>query len=271
MKKHSIDLSGWRGVTTKVLIVLAVILGMMGIALKLIERAKEPLRQGIEQHMSESSGMIAGIDELAHATFLPDVDFRIKNVVFRARDNDNPVRVQIEKLAFAMPFWSLMTGQPKIRNFYLSGLKAEPGVWTPYALALDEFMIRDEDGEKPGLTAAGRYDGRPLRFDMELSAAGKKGDGRTYKVSDLAPFSLAIGQVTLTGVYQRGKHAPLLKDAVLSGNGKSYGPRDMALKRHGAPDTDILSCLLAQRAAAVLTDAHACALLFKDAKDKVLP
>lgn len=263
MEKKPIDLSGWRGIVTKLIIVVAIMAVACGISLKLIERAKDPLRQGIEQYLSQISGQHVGIDELSYASFLPDIDFRMKNVIFRAPEDDQGISARIEKLAFAMPFWSMMTGRTTLRALYLSEVHAKEGLWTPYALSITTLEIIDDESAPPALQADGRYDGGKMSLSLALSAKGKRGENRTFYLSPGAAVSLTLGRAHLTGAYTANSGAAVLENAYLSGDGKSYGPRNIVLKNDGSPQGDVLSCLLAQRASKPVNDNHPCVAFFK--------
>lgn len=264
MKRPAIDLSGVRGIVTKILIVVAVIISVSVVMLKLVERSKDPLRQGIEQYLSEASGMMAGVDELQQVTFLPDVTFRMKNIVFRERGAESNIRAQIEGLDFAMPFSALLFGQTKIRALHITGVTAEAGVWTPHPLKLKSAELMALESERPALKAEGTYDGRPLKLYLEMAVRGADAASRVFILPEQSPFSLTLGRAVLTGTYGRGNDTPVLKGALLSGDGKAFGPRDISLKMDGNPAGDILSCLLAQRAAARIRDDYPCAAFLKE-------
>lgn len=258
--KPNITLAGFSGIMIKTTIVMALMLGAMAISLKAVERAKDPLREGIEKYLSEASGQVVKIDALEHVTFLPDVRFHIKNALFRNPADENDIRARITDLDFSMPLTAIIFGQGKVEKLTAAGLSAEAGIWLPGKINIDAMGLTDGGNEGlPAMEASGEYDGRSMTLYLEVGAQQKNSKRVFFSMKRAAPLTLTLGNIVLAGQYGDEGGRPVLTGATLSGNGRNYGPEDLFLDT----ESSILSCLLTPRQPKTLSDEHPCTAFFK--------
>jgi hypothetical protein len=258
--KPNITLAGFSGIMIKASLVIALLLGAMAISLKAVERAKDPLREGIEKYLSEASGQMVKIDALEHVTFLPDVRFHIKNALFRNPADENDIRAQITDLDFSMPLTAIIFGQGKVEKLSAMDLSADAGIWLPGKIKINTIKLTDGgDAGLPAMEASGEYDSRSMTLYLEVDAQQKSGKRTFFSMKPMAPLSLTLGNIVLAGQYGDEDGRPVLIEATLSGNGRNYGPEALFLDT----DPSILSCLLTPGQPKTLSDEHPCTAFFK--------
>ncbi|MBN8520719.1 MAG: hypothetical protein J0L77_02320 [Alphaproteobacteria bacterium] len=264
MKHVAFDLSSFGGILFRIGCVIALVLGLMYGTLKLVERSKDPLRQGIEQYLAETTNMFVSIDSLNEVTFFPRIRFDLRNIMMRQNTDQDTLQVKIESLDIAMPFWQLVWGQSAFEALSLKNIFIKKDIWFPYDLVLTHVQVEhDLKTERPVLRAEGAYGGKSASFYLELESKPKSEESFLYYIRTGKPLSLTLGDKVLSGLYNIHDQKIMLSQATLSGNGKTYGPADVVFKQPGRDQTDVLSCLLNQSPVLSLKDTHPCVHFFK--------
>ncbi len=264
MKHVPFDLSSAGGILFRIGCVVTLILGLMYGTLKLVERSKDPLRQGIEQYLAETTNMFVSIDSLNEVTFFPRIRFDLRNIVMRQSADRDDVQIKIDSLGIAMPFWQLVWGQSAFEILQFKNVFIKKDIWVPYDLILSDIQAeQDPKTEKSVLRAEGTYGGKKVLFYLELESKRQSESKILYYIRTGKPLSLTIGDKVLSGLYDIHDKKIMLTQATLTGQGKTYGPADVVFTQSGQDQESVLPCILAQSPNMPLKDSYPCTRFFK--------
>lgn len=233
-----------RFLAVKVPIIIAIIIIMMIVSLKLVERYPDPLRQGFEDYLSRTYGSTATIGQLERVQFFPNIVVTARDVTMHNRSNAAVIDIAVDYIDIEAPFTSMIFGTGKIKNLDIRNLTAAEHFILPKALDIKNLSIAEENGpEQYGafLTADGKYAGQKMSLQAELEKSGN-----LYKVGQSIPFSLSLGGAVINAqmVKERGGKV-LLKNTVYTASGKETEARDYILAEQGEFKKDNpLTCLI---------------------------
>ncbi|MCB1529652.1 MAG: hypothetical protein H6853_03410 [Rhodospirillales bacterium] len=256
-------------ILTKTVIVLAVVTGLGIFSLKILGRSGAPLKEGIENFMSETSGMKAHIGELSQSEFFPDVHISMQDIdFFDPRDAENR-QMKIDSLSFSIPFYTFLLGNHAAEFFSLKGLEAQEEALTPHALTLDKGTIEvEKETQVPYFSFSGQYAGKPLLARVGAVSRSNYNGKTLYRISDISTIFLTIGDIMLEGTLRGSENGPVLGEAVMKSKTgatpeKSWGPETIGIKR----EDNLFSCLF-ETAGDLKQTEKQCTKYFKDSNTK---
>lgn len=224
-------------------IIVLIFVAILIAALKMAERYPEPLRQGFEQHLSQSTGTNATIGQMEKFTFFPNIHIRIRDLTMHNRSNAAIIDAQAEYIDLAAPLWSLFSGNNRLKVLSVKNFRAEKGLVTPQAIEIETAHIVDKNGpDQYGsfIVIKGRYAGRLTHFEAEIE---KKQNN--YLVPKQMSFSLTVGSLTLNSLLDKGFMDVMLKNTVFSVEGRQSPAHDYILVKSGEyTKNNPLSCMI---------------------------
>lgn len=233
----------------KLPIIIGIIILVMIAALKLVERYPEPLQQGLEQYLSETTHTNATIEKMEKFAFFPNIDIRVQKLTLHDRTNAALVPMSAEYIELIAPIGSVFFNNNRLKNINIKNLKANAGIILPQDIEIETAKIITREGpEQYGsfLSMSGKYAGQKMSFEAEIEK--KK---NTYYVPKNIPFSLSIGAATLSATLAKGFVDVTLKNAVFSYNNQSAVASDYPIVQSGGYAQDNpLYCLITKPSAA---------------------
>ncbi len=215
---------------------------LMIIALKLVERYPDPLREGFEEYLSGVSGANATIGHVEKIAFFPNVDISLRDLTMHNKSNAAIIDMQVESAHISTPFWSMLIGGSRLNDIEITNLIAGEGQMTPLSVKLDSIRIEDKDGpDQYGsfFVVSGLYGGQKLLFEAEIEKL-KKG----YHIPKNVSFSLEIGQSSLSAILMKGFSSLRLGTTVFFRKGKQSVAKEYNLIESKEYNKDNpLSCL----------------------------
>lgn len=136
--------------------------------------SNDNLRRGLEQFLTDYTGLVATIGTLEDAQFYPDLIMDARDVALRDTANDPMPDVKIGEIRVRMRFWDAILSRGAFREFTITSLATEPAAIFPVVLSFEKVSVETSEG-RAGLTGKGSYDGRPLTFFLPLEVTGDRG------------------------------------------------------------------------------------------------
>ncbi len=242
-------------IVIKLAVVIAIVIGLMILTLKLLERQPEPLQQGIEQYLSEATGLNARIGTMRTLRLFPDLDVGLDNVTFYKVSDPDFFPMEIERFDVTMPFLSLMVQNAKFRAMNVQNLKAKEGILLKKSLEVTSARIEEKPDQNADIVVEGKYDGAPMRMTVGFENTSNDPQRPLYEAGQMVPFYAQVGEVYLTGTLDRNWQRVIFRQATLKVGNETYGPKDLDFR----DQTEILtpiSCLLEYGADKELIKTH---------------
>ncbi len=128
----------------------------------------EPLRLGMQDYLSQVSGMTAEIGDFRDMRFFPIAGIDIGDTTFT--DSAGAPRAKLAHLRIRMNFWDVFFNRRRYHELMLSGLHLMPGGHLPGAVVIDSAGL---SAEEKAFTLSGHYQERPftLRLPVETAVA----------------------------------------------------------------------------------------------------
>ncbi|MCI5059878.1 MAG: hypothetical protein MRY79_02275 [Alphaproteobacteria bacterium] len=212
-------------------------------SLKLVERYPDPLKEGLEQFLSQRTNTNASIEILDHVQFFPNIIISLKNIKLHNRQNAAIIDLEIDEFFARSPLWSIFFNTRYIRDLKIKNLHSIAGFMTPKASHFDEISINTLNGpEQYGsfIEGNGTYDAQDTTFQIRIE---KK--GQNYKIPSAFPFSLQIGKTDLNATMVRKGSDMLMTLTTINTSNQEYGPQDYDIVTKGKYHKDQpFSCLL---------------------------
>ncbi len=250
----------------RIVFVLAILAAIMAGVLKLLERAGDPLRQGIERYIADTTQSHAYLGALPDPKIFPHVRMTMENIVLSDKGDATRKIATVESLAFSAPFLNTIIGRPDFESLAVKNIVIEKDVLFPRALRIAEGSIQRED-DRPVFRMTGDLGGTAVALSLDLA---QKGDHPPrYILPPGGRVTYDQGSAHVEGVLQPGPDGLMLQGAILRAEGgQSYGPKDFfLLKNQVFVKDNPVSCLMGLDRDLTLTDTHPCAMLF-DGNDK---
>ncbi|MEM8833838.1 MAG: hypothetical protein AAGB32_04780 [Pseudomonadota bacterium] len=224
--------------------IICIILGIVFVgALKMVERFPEPLKQGFEQYLSETTQTNASIEKIESFAFIPDVNISFKNLKLHDRSNAANISMQADHIAMQLPFWSVFFSGSNLKNIKIENMSSENGVLLPLAMdGVDLSIVEEEGPDQFGsfIKVTGLYGGQPLEAEVQIQKAEEG-----YKIPSDIPFSVKLGQSSLNGIIQKNIASIELKNAVFEKANQKAEAREFHLLKSGEYIiNNPLSCLI---------------------------
>ncbi len=193
-------------------IFILVLVAIMALSLKLVERYPEPLKEGIEQFLSDTTKTKATIATVNSMKFVPALDIDLEDITFHDQQNAALVNISIEHLKLKFPFLNLIIGGNSLDHLMIKNLKASAGMITPRDLFIAQATIVDREGpDQYGsfLVASGEYNNEPITLELKLEKLDKG-----YKVPRNLMLALNVGNYQLDTQMSKGGSKVKLKNAI---------------------------------------------------------
>ncbi len=245
----------------RMVFILALVAGLMIGSLKLLERSGEPLRQGVERFIAESTQSHAYLKEMKDPKFFPDIDMTLKGIVLSARGDATKKTASIESVELASPFIGTIIGRPMFEKLSVENAVIEKETVFPRALHIKQGRIIDE-GNKPLLSFSGTLGKTPVSLQIDMQREGN--NPPRYTLLPGAPTVYIQGDIKVEGALTARREGTMLENAVMSDkSGGKWGPENfILLKNQGFVKDNPISCLMGLETDSRLTQAHPCATLF---------
>lgn len=259
------SLSGGMTIILRILFVLMLLAGMMAGVLKLLERAGDPLRQGIERYIADTTQSHAYLAALPDPKIFPHVRMKLEGIILSDKNDATKKIATVESIAFSSPFVQTIIGRPIFETVAIKNIAIEKGVLVPRALHIDEGAILP--GDKPVFRITGDLGGTDVSLTLDLERKGS--NPPRYILQPGGAMMYQQGDISVDGSFLPAPGGLKLAGAVLHDkNGQSYGPKDFfLLQNQGFVKDNPVSCLIGLERDSKLTGTHPCAMLF-DGNDK---
>jgi hypothetical protein len=188
-----------RRLALRIVLILALLFCLSLWVLSFLGGPHEALKEGLEDFVSESTGMDAEIGQFDGFYFYPAVKFDASDI--RLGNESNKNAITIERLEMHSSFWDIFFSRSKIRHLKMKNLVAEAGSILPGALNISEASILPETKYgSPGLIAEGTYGEHALNLFYELGMHKGHGDPTVYSLlDDKAQMRASLGDYKLIG------------------------------------------------------------------------
>lgn len=245
----------------RILFILMIVGGLMVTSLKLLERAGDPLRQGVERYIADATKSHAYLTALPDPKIFPDMRLTMERIIISDKNDATKKIATVESAGFAVPFLSTLIGRPVFEAFTIKNLAIEKDVIFPRALHVVEGNI-DGNAQDAVYRLKGSLGDTPVSLAFDLLR--KHENPARYTVPSDGGFIYEQGAVRVAGTYRPSREGLRLEDVVMGmEGGPSYGPKDFFLLQNQSFVKDNpISCLMAQPHDSRLTDTHPCAMLF---------
>lgn len=187
----------------RILMVILIMGGLFYGILAMAERSPEPIRKGLEDYLTQTTGGTAEITSMVTSELVPNVIFKIQGVIVRDREDGKKLLGKADSAYIALPFYHLLFGIAQYQGFEIKGLEAATGTILPKKLTLDYAGISAPEGQtSPALVAEGTYNNLPLLVTVEMLR--KKGSNPPlYYFSDAFTVTFKLGDLETRGIVIR--------------------------------------------------------------------
>ncbi len=164
----------------------------------------EPLKEGLEQFLSDATGARAEIGKLNSVTIFPLAEINIENLVIKEREEARPV-ITAGKAKVSMLFWDILFSRKYIVDAHIENLELAGEVTGAAPLSLDRIKIEKEetDGSEPAMTLSGQYNALPLNARIDLESTSSGAYGNKYRVGTGGDVRFSLGDIYLQGTDER--------------------------------------------------------------------
>lgn len=212
------------------------LLGFLSICILAVSGGNnDNLRRGLEQFLTDYTGMSAIIDTLENAEFYPDLVMDVREVSLRQTPNTPDPGVTIGAIDVRMRFWDALLSRGLFWSFVMKDFHARPAAFLPGDLAIKTLEIVPQDAQHPvaALVLTGSYNGFPLSFQASLETVPVK-RGLLYRLDDRSAIHLSIGTLDLSATLHP-----------VSGK-RGFSAENLEIRDHGAGQKGESGRLLAQ-------------------------
>jgi len=224
---------------------LMILSAVLIVALKIVERYPDPLRQGFEQYLTEATGRNATIGVLEKIKFFPNFILHANNITAHNRANAAEIDLEIEKVRINAPFSSVFFARRKLNEFTLTNLTAQKNMFGPKEVTINtaDIVLREE-GNNPGsfIVAQGKYGDDDFYLEAQLEA-----EKYSYKIPNTIPFVVKIGVYSVAANFKRNMTHVVLNNLTFSVSDDVSVPQDYILsKDKNLNQENPLTCILTE-------------------------
>lgn len=202
----------------RLVIVILIMAGLFYGVVSLAQRSTDPLRKGLEDYLTKSTGHVGEITDLVEAKLVPLVLFKMKGINIRDAKDEKKIYVHADSAYISTAFWRMMLAG----GFYaleIKGLEIATGYLFPQKLTLDFAGISDPDVTvAPYLMAQGEYNKLPLLVTMEMERKQTR-RGPVYTLGDNSMTSFKLGTMDGEAITARGFNSVSFESARLQKDG----------------------------------------------------
>ncbi len=184
----------------KIGMVLAVIFGISLALLAKLGGDHAALKKGIEDYITQATGLQAEIGEFDHMGFFPNLKLDAGQILLR-KDGESKAVVTIRVAKFSAGFFDLMFSRQRIKSLNIENLYVAPGIFGAHELVIDRMVLEEkavDDGA--ALIVAGHYGEQDIAVHMEMER-----DRGVFKLSDSSDFKINFGEFSAQGKTERVK------------------------------------------------------------------
>lgn len=197
---------------------ILVVLIMAGAAygvLSIAARSKEPIRLGVQDYLTQATGNPSEITDMESVKLVPNVDFRMKGIVIRDREDLDKTLLKAGKAYISIPLLHLFFGIRKYLGFEIHDLEIATGFFLPKKLTLGYVGVSDPSGgeKAPHFIGEGIYNGKDLLVTAEMMRKDRKGKAPLYYFDDSFRLTAKLGTLEGEGVFVRGFASTMIDDA----------------------------------------------------------
>jgi hypothetical protein len=204
----------------RIVLVLAVLLGLCYGVLTLAERSKDAIRLGLQDYLVQISGQEAEVTDMAQVQFVPDMIFHMKGIVLRDPQKKEKPLLKAEEAYFAMPFWRMAVGRNGYIGIEMRKLEVASGFFLPKKTVIGFAGITDPSPEKKPaqFLIEGSYNKRDVLVTAQIERF--KGHKRPlYRFGDEFPITVKLGTLEGAGTFKRGFTGSSVPDAIFTRDG----------------------------------------------------
>jgi hypothetical protein len=200
----------------------------VGIVLILFVIAKvggnsEPLREGVEEFLSQISGTRVVVGTLNYMGFVPDVRVDVKDVTFQELGDPTHVIATTESIRFSKPFIDHLLSKDTFEAFSIVGVHAEAGFITPETLNIDYFQVEDSGDVGARLVGQGDIGDTPVSLTVDIDKMPHRDIRTIYKIKEISRPIFTMGDFTLTGNFTALNPGTQMNKVSLSLGGEEIG------------------------------------------------
>ncbi len=197
---------------TRWMIRIGMVIGVLCLVLigvlKAVESSKEPLRQGLQDYLSQVTGHRAEITDLKEVHLFPNVHFHATGLVVRDTADPKKIIMTAKDGIVETPFWRMFMGVTGYHEFSVSDLTASADYFLPARLEIDKLAIGNNQNAVSAKDAGllrlqGRYNTHPLDVSLSMKRRGE-GDKFLYSISNSAAFTFTLGILKAQARIERG-------------------------------------------------------------------
>lgn len=255
--------SGALTISMRIIFVLLITGAVMAGVLKLLERAGDPLRQGIEGYIADLTKNHAYLSALPDPKLIPNVRMTLEGLVISRHDDATQKMASVESIHFSLPFINTLIARPVFETVAIKNAVIEKDVLFARRLHIAQGVIEAEEGTDPVFHLSGDLGGTAASLVLGLESKGRTPP--RYTLPKESAMTYRQGDITVHGTLQSMRGGLRLTGMVMQDeSGKTYGPQDFFLLQNQSFVKDNpISCLMGLPRDSKLTDTHPCAMLFK--------
>lgn len=186
----------------------------------------EPLKQSVEQYLTDATPYVARVGTLNHMNFFPSVivDFNNLELMPDGLPTAEPL-IRVQKSFMAASFWDVITHSGKVNAIHISYLYALPGSLFKNDFTLSDLSIlTNETADEAILKAEGKIAATPFFAIMGLEISGTFPHNQ-YRIGKEKKIEAGLGDYRLNAIMRDANegidiHDILIKkdQDLLSGN-----------------------------------------------------
>lgn len=209
--------------TIKTLLVLTLLLGLSLWVLSSLGGNKSALRVGVEDYLTDATGLIAKMATLHNMSFFPVAGISFDDLSFhrpvqRTQPKEKTPEEQsyppqqtvtdffdagetvahVDSLNVTMDFWDMFFERRRFRTLDIKGVKVDDDIWLPEPLNIDSIAVTEDDN--PVIAALGTYGAH--KFDLRFGIAQEKNKAgiTVYNIEEETPLTASLGSLKLGGI-----------------------------------------------------------------------
>lgn len=177
-------------------------------------RSKEPIRLGLQDYLTQASGHKAEITDMEKVQLAPNIEFRIKGIVIRDKDDAGKSLLKADRAYVELPLGYLFIGVRCYLGFEVNNLETASGFFLPKKLVINYAGISDPSGGKksPQFIAEGKYNNRDLLVTVDLLRKDRGRKRPYYAFDDSFRVTGKLGALDGEGIYTRKLTSVMLDD-----------------------------------------------------------
>ncbi len=209
----------------KVTLGLGILLALSLWVLASLGGNSNPLRLGIQDYLTESTGYIAEMKTLNHMSFFPvaRLDFTDLSMHMPVKKEDTAADKEekqelyprqktmtdffdagdmvasVESAKIAMKFWDMFLTRRRFIELEINKLHVNPGVWLPQALNIESLKVVPE-ADKAALVAVGTYGAHKLDIRMALHPVKLPNGATLYDIPGSTDVTINVGSLAVEGM-----------------------------------------------------------------------